>query len=111
MHFGAGMAQLGIYNEFYTNGILNIEAIYRNGKLHGEYIEYDQAGKPMKVCNYYNGVLHGDYYEYLNGVMTMRTTYSMGRMAGMIEKFYNNGHIKSKHSTIPAYDGAYCVLQ
>lgn len=46
----------GDYREYYSNGNIYIECKYgKNGKLDGEYKEYDPTGKLVKEAVYVDG--------------------------------------------------------
>lgn len=53
------------YKNNNTKGNKNIKCNYKNGKLHGEHIEYESNNNFIKIhCNYKNNKLDGDYKEY-----------------------------------------------
>lgn len=45
----------GVYNEYYPSGSLHITAIYKKGKLHTDYIEYNIDGSLKERRLYLNG--------------------------------------------------------
>ena len=47
--------KVGIWKEFYSNGILKEEKKYLNGKLNGYYKIYNEAGELLEVLKYKNG--------------------------------------------------------
>jgi antitoxin component YwqK of YwqJK toxin-antitoxin module len=73
------------YKEFYTfennvSDILKVEYSIINGKIEGEYKEYDIEGKLLKLYNYVNGKKHGKYesYEYFFDYEDNTTIYEIG---------------------------------
>ena len=40
----------GEYNDYYMNGQLHIQSMYRNGKLEGEYNDYYKNGRLHNQC-------------------------------------------------------------
>jgi len=52
--------------DYDTVPFVEIDAFYKNGKLHGKYLKYDKSGDEVYVnieANYKNGILHGHYIE------------------------------------------------
>ena len=51
----------GEYKLWYDNGQLNIECVYKDGKLEGEYKSWHYFGQLNVECVYKDGKLEGDY--------------------------------------------------
>ncbi len=58
--------KVGAYREFYPNGKLKIQAIYRLDKLTGPYKRLDAKGKPEIQASYRDGELDGVRQEYVD---------------------------------------------
>ncbi|GAA0871549.1 hypothetical protein GCM10009117_06950 [Gangjinia marincola] len=47
---------------FYENGTVKQEGTYKNGKLHGEWVSYDQHGDKLAMAEYDQGVKTGKWF-------------------------------------------------
>ena len=54
----------GTWTGFFNNGGTNYIHNYANGKIHGEFISYDQYGTILAKGSYKNDAEHGYFYYY-----------------------------------------------
>lgn len=47
---------------YYEDGSISQEGTYKDGKLHGEWISYDQNGKKIAMANYEEGEKTGKWF-------------------------------------------------
>jgi antitoxin component YwqK of YwqJK toxin-antitoxin module len=47
---------------FYQDGTISQEGTYKDGKLHGQWISYDQNGKKTALANYTDGKKTGKWF-------------------------------------------------
>ena len=93
----------GVALTYHPNGILAVEAPYKNGKLDGVYRSYDEKGNIIETVGYKNGEEEGysiRYHE--NGKKKNREKYHQGLLSGMSEDWDENGKIRRQ---IPYEDG------
>lgn len=93
-----------IYKEYYSNGVLKEEGVYKNCEYKTNYRKIVQAstcGGPAKLDSILIGIKNGtwkDYYE--NGKLKSEANYFCGIEQGNFFYYYENGAI----STIDFYD-------
>ncbi len=58
----------GIY--YYEDGTISQEGTFKNGKLHGEWVSYDQNGKKTALANYKEGEKDGKWFFWANDILT-----------------------------------------
>lgn len=79
-----------------TNSLISSEE-YKNGKLNGEKIIYDQYGNTKTKGNYVNGILNGKFYTYYSsGAVEGIATFKNGRLVGTYNNYYENGRLKQQ---------------
>ncbi len=76
----------GTWKEFYLDGTLKIESIYKNGVLNGYYKEFDNTGLLIKMIKYLNGEIIEE--------ITEQTQQTEPQAVVKVEK-YDNGAIKN----------------
>ncbi|HOZ70556.1 MAG TPA: tetratricopeptide repeat protein [Chitinophagaceae bacterium] len=87
----------------YSNGVLNgdywnvpprgnrVKCVYKNGLLHGTYIEYHNTGKPALYGTYINGVKEGEFvYKYSDGSLYFKVNYINGLKEGEVIYYAEN---------------------
>ena len=106
---------------FYDNGIIKTRVLYKNGKLSGDYISYDENGQKEFEGTYKNGLKDGKWTEwytqsdgskmeeriykediidgkwtrwYKNGQKSSEKTYKDGKPDGLYTEWYENGQKK-----------------
>lgn len=74
----------GEFKIYQDNGLISRIVNYSNGKLQGEYIDYDDKGNMIIKCNYLsNGLLDGIYLRYYpNGQIEIKCNYLNGELKG-----------------------------
>lgn len=90
--------------KYFTNGAINYEKKFVNGKLEGKVTVWNQRNGVHYVSNrsnYKNGQLHGmkEYYMYSNSYGVFRqklTTYANGQQHGDSAVWWDNGNLKSE---------------
>ena len=55
---------------YYENGAIKQEGTYKNGKLHGEWISYNQNGEKNAVAKYQDGNKTGKWFFWSNDILT-----------------------------------------
>ena len=54
----------GDYREFYDNGTMRLEMYIKDGKPEGDYVVYFPNGKPNEIRSYRDGKFHGTWRTY-----------------------------------------------
>jgi len=47
---------------YYEDGSIRQEGTYKDGRLHGKWVSYDQNGKKTAIANYENGKKNGKWF-------------------------------------------------
>jgi hypothetical protein len=55
----------GPFQRFHPNGSPHIAGSYRNGQIHGEYVERDASGGLVHAASFADGKLHGGHQQYV----------------------------------------------
>ena len=55
---------------YYEDGSVRQEGTYKNGKLHGEWVSYDQNGEKTAIANYKNGEKSGKWFFWSEDKLT-----------------------------------------
>ncbi len=76
----------GKWISFYDNGNKHIETHYLNGKLHGDYIEYDRHGDILTRKTYVNGEIYVPYPDEIEEEIEL--------VAEIKTSYYQNGRIR-----------------
>jgi len=112
----------GRIQEFYPNGTIKVEALYREGRLHGPWTFFNNAGgilvrtwyidgqKQGKSCYYYlNGAIYsirgykndfpqGEHFcFYQNGILKSHENYDKGCLHGIVQLYYSNGQLEKEN--------------
>ena len=95
---GIGFYKDGKYHgeglNYHKNGQLSHKFFYDNGKLVGEWIEYHKSGKLKLKRNYINGEREGEglsYYE--NGQLFTKVNYKNGKREGDFLSYDEDGNL------------------
>ncbi|MBK5192910.1 MAG: nicotinic acid mononucleotide adenyltransferase [Flavobacteriaceae bacterium] len=70
---------------YYEDGSISQEGTYKDGKLHGQWISYDQNGKKNAVANYEDGRKTGKWFFWSSDQLT-EVDYNNNRIA----EIFNN---------------------
>lgn len=102
--------QNGIYKEFYPSGSTYLLCIYQQGKIHGDWAQYDEFGKVHLKAKYRNGVKHGFFIDkkkhfqgrYRNGKKHGKWEYNLNSL-NYYKRYFDNGDLigKRKLNLIP----------
>jgi antitoxin component YwqK of YwqJK toxin-antitoxin module len=87
----------GPYREYYPNGQLKDEEVYRDGKREGLSRWYYEGGKLKGEATFKNGEYEGllrDYYE--NGQLKFEAVYQNGKPDGPFKSYDENGRLKNE---------------
>lgn len=85
----------GPYKEFYEEGGVKVQAVYRNDKLDGSYKELYPSGKPKLKTVYRKGLLSGKYAEYNEkGAPSLSAVYREGKLNGVRKELNGRKSIK-----------------
>jgi len=55
---------------YYEDGNIRQEGTYKNGRLHGEWVSYDQNGEKTAIANYTNGEKSGKWFFWSENELT-----------------------------------------
>ena len=115
----------GIVREYYRNGQLKLEELYKDGKLNGLRKKFDEMGRLWAEENYLNGKMEGqvkvhNYFKdkvfeeeasfkdnklngirrtfYPNSKVSVEENYLDGRLNGIRKSFYENGHVNTEET-------------
>lgn len=103
----------GLIKEFTESGQLKTEAHYAGNKLHGEVIQYNDAGQLLSKETFQQGILNGpaEYNSYAkNDVFHTRCSYTNAQLDGPLvitqqdgtvreRAQYNKGRLTGEHTT------------
>lgn len=90
-------ANIDIDREFYKNGQLSYEFIYRYGKLDGTSRTWDEDGNLISRIDYKNGILHGNWETYYKkGQLKNSVIYLNGMKNGLETWYHDNGEKQSE---------------
>ena len=84
----------GPAREFDENGLLRAEAQYRDNKLEGELVRYDEKGRPLIREHYVKGQLQGpaQYYTYTaQGIVKTEAQYKNAQLHGEWASYFPDG--------------------
>tara|TARA_Y100001970_G_C14028192_1_gene747203 strand:+ start:229 stop:690 length:462 start_codon:yes stop_codon:yes gene_type:complete len=85
-----------IKRSYFTNGNIEYEAKFLNGKLEGESRTWYKNGIIHTESQYNNGIPHGTWKKYhLDGSIMYEVQYIYGKKHGKEIWYYNNGQMKS----------------
>lgn len=68
---------------YYEDGSIEQEGSYKNGKLHGKWISYNQSGEKTAIAKYSNGKKTGKWFFWNSSQLT-EVTYNENRIAEVI---------------------------
>ena len=105
-HFGlkdksASPPNIDVERSFFSNGSVEYEAEFINGKLDGVSRVWLEDGTLISESEYNNGQPHGIWMQYHpNGSIKHKIRYEFGKKNGYEKWFYENGRVKSKQNFI-----------
>ena len=67
---------------FHDNGTVSQEGFYKNGKVHGEWVSYDQSGNRTAVASYNEGQKTGSWVFWSKDKLS-EVEYSASRVASV----------------------------
>lgn len=67
---------------YHENGNVSQEGCYKDGKVHGKWISYDQAGNKKAIGEYNNGIKTGKWFFWNNNMLS-EVDYSESRVASV----------------------------
>lgn len=80
---------------YYTNGQMEWEGEYVDGKWHGRFLEYYENGQVWREGEYVNGKPHGRWVKYYgNGRIQWEGEYVDGEPNGRWVWYYENGRMQ-----------------
>ncbi len=85
----------GVKKEYYENGTLHHETLYKNGKANGVAKTYHQNGRLSIESEYKDGKQNGirkEYYE--NGNLRMEGEFKNGKQNGFVKEYDKNGTLR-----------------
>ena len=90
-------AQKEIKQSFFSNGNLEYEAEFINGKLDGKSQVWLEDGTLYSISKYSNNQPHGIWNKFHpNGKLMFEVNYEYGEKHGMERWYYDNGNLKSE---------------
>ncbi|WP_040507006.1 toxin-antitoxin system YwqK family antitoxin [Gillisia limnaea] len=72
---------------YFEDGNVSQEGTYKDGKLHGKWISYDQNGKKVAMANYEEGKKTGKWFFWSSNELT-EVDYSNNRIAEVAKYDY-----------------------
>lgn len=95
---------------FYPNGDTMVVAHYEDGDLEGDYVEYDEMGKPLAKGKYVAGYEEDEWY-YRNGTSEETGVYEGGKKEGVWTTTFEPGKVAFKiHYDQDVRDGKYTAF-
>ena len=89
--------QKEVKQSFFSNGNLEYEAEYVNGKLDGASKVWLEDGTLYSISKYSNNQPHGIWKKFHpNGKLMFEVNYEYGQKHGMEKWHYDNGNLKSE---------------
>lgn len=86
---------------FFENGLPYKQENYRNGKLHGKYLEKTSEGHNCLEMNFLNGSKEGVFKQYsYDGWLKYEETYKDNTENGQFREYYKNGQIKREGNNL-----------
>ena len=101
-HFKSGnepnpSTQKEVKQSFFSNGNLEYEAEYFNGKLDGTSKVWLEDGTLYSISKYSNNQPHGIWKKiHPNGKLMFEVNYEYGQKHGVEKWYYQNGNLKSE---------------
>ena len=101
-HFKSGnkpnpSTQKEVKQSFFSNGNLEYEAEYFNGKLDGASKVWLEDGTLYSISKYSNNQPHGIWKKFhSNGKLMFEVNYEYGQKHGLEKWYYENGNLKSE---------------
>lgn len=87
----------GLWQQFSSDGKLQVEAHFMKDSLHGEKKYYYTGGATESVENYENGILHGAFRKYYeSGSLMLEQQFVQGVMQGLSIRYYPNGVVQER---------------
>ncbi len=91
--------QNGIVKKYYPSGKVELEQIYKNGKLDGKVKGYYEDGHFKSEVNFQNGKVNGPYKNYYeDGTLQSDGQYKDNKMVGVQSTYYPNGKLKTEET-------------
>lgn len=91
---GSGKPITGKLEEFYPNEAVAFNCTVKNGLMHGRFFHYDTNGKIERENTFWEGKLHGTTIYYRNGVKYSEYFYKQGDIAAPVKFFRQNGSLQ-----------------
>ncbi len=89
--------QKEVKQSFFSNGNLEYEAEYDNGKLDGASKVWLEDGTLYSISKYSNNQPHGIWKKFHpNGKLMFEVNYEYGQKHGVEKWYYQNGNLKSE---------------
>ena len=90
-------AQKEVKQSFFSNGNLEYEAEFVNGKLDGKSQVWLEDGTLYSISKYSNNQPHGIWKKFHpNGELMFEVNYEYGQKHGVEKWYYDNGNLKSE---------------
>ena len=87
----------GLHKEYYLNGNLKVEKIFKNGQLNGYFKSYYKNGQIRSVDLYKNDKRDGTQKSYSSsGQLFSERNFENGKLNGMTTTYYENGTIRTE---------------
>ncbi len=83
----------GTWTNYYANGIVRDITTYQNGLKEGIAITIDARGDLTSKAYYHQGKLEGEYLNYDGRRITEKRFYNNGLLEGTLTKYYRNGKV------------------
>jgi antitoxin component YwqK of YwqJK toxin-antitoxin module len=91
----------GEYISYQNNGQVDEKCTYVHGQRHGEFVSYWNNGQVWVKCNYVDGKLNGEFVSYYeDGEVNVKFNYFDGKPHGEYVRYYKNGKVNVKFNYI-----------
>jgi antitoxin component YwqK of YwqJK toxin-antitoxin module len=101
----------GVYQEYYSNGKLESEYNYKNGKKEGLCKEWNSNGKLESEYNYKNGKKEGLCKEWnSNEKLELECNFKKGEKDGLCKEWYSNGNQKLECNFKKGEKDSLCIV-
>lgn len=82
------------YKSFFTEGMLKMEGMFKDGVKTGLWKEYNVSGKLISESNWLQGLESGEQKSYYsNGKLQLVYVCDSGKVLGEVKKYFRNGHL------------------
>lgn len=86
----------GLRESYNKKGVVKFRSYYQDGKLHGNWEQFNDKGKLVEQCNYVKGLKQGKLYSYYNGKVDFVKDYVDGKLHGEVLQYNSKEKLVSR---------------